>query len=184
MHIMVKTLCCPFCDWANKSAICLPTSRESLVHTYLVREHPPLHLMQESRRQTTVCPATRKVDCSKKYFPIWAISKHIIHHCVAIIATIHCVLHNMIIHAFCRERDAIHETYDIIQKRFSHLNHSSIFPHLLSVGEFYLCKWMIPQFPDNFYKHPIYRAAANGWCDAKNKTEMFQIHCAPQIEQN
>ena len=121
-HIMVKTSCHPFCDWSNKITIYVPTSRESLVNTYLVQEHPPLHVMQEPCCKTPVCSTTWKVDCSKKYLSLLAISEHIIHHCVAIIAAIYCVLCNTIICTFGRERNAVNETYDIVNKRLSHLD--------------------------------------------------------------
>jgi hypothetical protein len=43
-------------------------------------------------------------------------------------------------------------------------------------------KWMCPQSPHSFLKHPIYRTAANGWGDAKNQAKMFIVHCDPQIK--
>jgi hypothetical protein len=69
-HIVMKMSSCPFSNWPNKCAMRSPTSGESLVNTYLVVANLPLHLMQKMRRQTTICPTTRKVDCSKKYLSI------------------------------------------------------------------------------------------------------------------
>jgi hypothetical protein len=126
---------------------------------------------------------TRKVDCSKKYLSIRTIHKHIIDHRVAVISTIHQVLLNTFICSFGRKRYTIRETYDVINNRFSHLNHSGVLPHLVSIRKFYLCKWMIHQSAHDFFKHPIDATAANQWCDAKNKAKMFIIQCAPQVKQ-
>jgi hypothetical protein len=96
-------------------------------------------------KKTPVCPTTGKIDCSKKYFPVWAISKHVIHHCVTIVAAIYCFLCNTIVRTFGWERDTIHETDYIVHKRFSCLDHWGVLPHLVSVREFYPGKRMIPQ---------------------------------------
>ncbi len=109
-RITMKSSCCSFCDWADKGTIGIPTSRETLVDTYFICEHPPLHLIQESRCQTPVGPAPRKIDRCKEYLTVRAISKHIIHHCVTIIPAIHCILVNTIVSALCWERNPIHET--------------------------------------------------------------------------
>ncbi len=85
--------------------------------------------------QTPVCPTPGKIDSHKEYFPIRAISKHIIDHRIAILATIHCILGDNIVRAFGSERNPAHKTYDVIHKRLSYLDHSSILPHFFSVGE-------------------------------------------------
>ena len=182
MHITMKSSCCSFCDWANKSPICVPTLGESLVNTYFICEHPPLHLIQESGSQTPVCPAARKIDSCKKYFTVRAISEHIIHHCVAIVSTIHSILIDTIVSALGWKRNPIHETNDVVHQRFSRLNHRSKLPHFFSAGKLYPRKRMRPQSPHSFFQHPIYRTAANGWGDAKNDAKMFIIHRAPQIK--
>jgi hypothetical protein len=181
MLITMKSLCCSFCDWANKGTIHIPTSGETLVNTYFTCEHPPLHVIQESGSQTPICPAPRKINGCKEYFTIRAISEHIIHHCVAIIAAIHCALVDTIVSALGWERNPIHETHDVVHQRFSLLDHSSILPHFFSAGELYPRKQMRPQSPHSFFKHLIY-LTANGWGDAKNDAKMFIVHLAPQIK--
>jgi hypothetical protein len=100
--------------------------------------HHPLHLVHETRCQTPICPTPGKIDRHKKYFPIMAISKNIIHHRVTIVATIHRILVDSIIRALGWERNPVHETDDIINKRLSSLNQSSNSLIFSLVGNFTL----------------------------------------------
>ena len=67
-----------------------------------------------------------------------AISKNIIHHRVTIVATIHRILVDSIIRALGWERNPVHETDDIINKRLSSLNQSSNSLIFSLVGKFTL----------------------------------------------
>jgi hypothetical protein len=173
---------CLFCYQADKCTICVYAPGKSLVNAYLVQMHLPLHLMQETRRQTPIGPTPRKIDRRKKYLPIWAISKNIVYHGVTIIATIHCILVDSIDRALGRERNPVHEANDVINKRLLSLHQSSIFPHLIPVRESHLRQWMTTQCLHSFSKHPIYRTAAHGRGESKNHAQMFIRHRAPQIE--
>ena len=80
-----------------------------------------IHLLNEIiiSSDSRIGQSTRKIDSCKKYFTVRAISEHIIRHCVAIIAAIHCVLVDTIVSALSWERNPIHETNDVIHQRFS-----------------------------------------------------------------
>jgi hypothetical protein len=102
---------------------------------------------------------------------------------VALVTTILCVLFDTFVSALGWEGNAVHETYDVIHHRFSHLDHIGKLPHLFSVGELHPRERMTPQYPHNFFQHPIYRTAENRRGEANNKAKVFVIHCAPQIKQ-
>jgi hypothetical protein len=127
------------------SIIRLTALGESLVDAYLIVANLTFHVTHKPCHQTSVCPTTRKVNCSKKHHPIGAICKQIIDHCVALVTAIHCILFDMFIGALGLEGNTVHETYDAIHHRFSHCHHISKFPHLFSVGNLHPCKWMTPQ---------------------------------------
>ena len=173
---------CSFCYRADKCTIRVSAPGKSLVNAYLVRMHLPLHLMQETRRQTPIGPTPGKIDRRKKYLPIWAISENIVYHGVTIIPTIHRILLDSIVRTLGRERNPVHEANYVIDKRLSSLHQSSIFPHLIPVGESHHRQWMTSQCPHSFSKHPIYRTATHGWGESKNHAQMFIRHRAPQIE--
>jgi hypothetical protein len=111
-----------------------------------------------------------------------AICKHIVHHGVAVVATVEYILLHAFTSAFRLEGNTIHKTYDIISKRFSCLYLIRILPHLQIVRELYLCKRMTVQQPDRPSQHPVNHFSANRWGEPKNKTEMLILHCASQIK--
>ncbi len=134
----MKRLRCPLCNWPNKCTIHLTALEESLVNTYLKVPTLTFHITHKTCRQTSICPTSGKVNCSKKHLPIGAICKHIADHCVAIVTTTHWVMFDTIIGALHSERNTVHETYDVVHHRFSHLDHISVFPHLFPLGKFTL----------------------------------------------
>ncbi len=77
---------------------------------------PSLHLMQKLRCQTAVSPTSGKVNCCKKDLTIGAICKRIIHHGVAGVSTVKCILMHAFDSAFHQKSNTAHKTYDIINK--------------------------------------------------------------------
>ncbi len=75
---------------------------------------------------------------------IGAIGKHVVLHHVAVILTIIAILLDVFISAFWGERDAVHETDDIVYERFSLVDHVCELPHLGGVRELYPSNRMRP----------------------------------------
>jgi hypothetical protein len=67
-HVTMKMLHCPLCDWPNKCTI--RASGKSLVNAYLKVPNLTFHMPHKTCRQTSICPTSGKVNCSKKTFPL------------------------------------------------------------------------------------------------------------------
>ncbi len=71
--------------------------------------------MQELCCQTAISPTSRKVNC-RKNLTIGAICKNIVHHSVAVVATVERILLHAFASEFRRKANTINKTYDIISK--------------------------------------------------------------------
>ncbi len=68
------------------------TSWKALVHADYIMAIPLEDVREKTASQGAIGPTSWVVYGTEKDFTIWSIGEHIIHHCIAVIATIECIL--------------------------------------------------------------------------------------------